>query len=338
MATGNLFVFPHLRGALKNMKKLNILLLLPVMALALMLTFVGCGSAGPNDKYLHANEVSIAVDASFQHLMEGEIEAFNNKYVEAEVTAKYTCEDSVIWMLMKDSVRLAVSTRMLTPEEKSYVKNTCKRPVDQRVLAYDAFALIVNKQNTDTVITVSEIRKIAMGEITRWEQLSHGSRKGELKMVFDQNGSSTVGFIRDSLCNGKTLAGPVFEAGSGAAVVDAVREDPNLIGVVSTDWLRPDGAGTLDTFRDLDVNVMLVSRGGSALEMSKICRPYQYYIATGEYPLIRTVYVICTSPLRNGVMKNLFFFLQGDAGQRIICNDSQLLPHSMVQVRAISAK
>lgn len=305
------------------------------LSLLTVLLLASCGNKKADNAWLHQNEVNVAIDASFENLMRGEIDAFSAKHIEAEVNPIYTSEDTVLWMLQKDSVRCAIATRKLTDDEIKYIRATKKLTVFQSIVAYDAFALIVNKENTDSVITTTELRKIALGEITKWDELKFARRHGELSLVFDQSGSSTVRWMRDSLCNGKELQGNIFIAGSHSEVIDAVRRNPNIIGVVSTDWLRHADEGALSDFHGLDVNVMLVSRGSSAYDMSHVCRPYQYYIATGEYPLVRSVYVIHTDPRPSSMLKNFYFFLKGDGGQRIICNDSQLLPHLGVQVRDV---
>ncbi len=307
--------------------------------LALAMLVVGCGEKKiVGNKWLSEDDVYVAVEASFENLMKGEVTAFQNKYVEAETHVLYTSEDSVINLLLDDSVRCAVATRMLTEKERAYLKDAHRLVARHQLIGYDAFALIVNKQNTDTVITTDEIRRIALGEITRWEQLAHGTKKGELKLLFDRSGSSTVRYMRDSLCNGKELKGNVYAQGTHLAVIDMVKSNPDVIGVVSTDWLRAQGESTLSSFRDLDVNVMLVSRGSSAYEMSKICRPYQYYIANGDYPLVRNVYAITTDPRTRSKQAYFFHFLKGDGGQRIICNDSQLLPYLGVQIRDVNIR
>lgn len=297
------------------------------------LLMCSCGSKPANNKWMHENEVRVAIDAGFENVMLAEINAFTHKHIEAEMLPLFVREDSAIWMLMKDSVRCAIVTRKLKQDEVDYIRATHRLQTRHDLIAYDAFALIVNKANPDTVITTDEIRRIAMGEITRWEQLGNGTKKGELQMVFDQSGSSTARFMRDSLCNGKPLSGNVAQAGSNLDVVEAVRNNPDIIGVVSTDWLRDENQEAMSDFHGLDVNVMLVSRGKTALEMSKICRPYQFYIANGDYPLVRTVYVISTDPRPASMLKNFYYFLKGDGGQRLICNDSQLLPSLAVQIR-----
>ena len=302
-----------------------------------LILLVGCGEKKVvGNKWLSENEVRVAIDAGFENVMQGEVTAYGNKYIDAEVSTIYTSEDSVLWLLQKDSIRCAVVTRMLNDEERDYIKATHKLVARHQLIAYDAFALIVNKQNTDTIITTDELRRIASGEITRWEQLGNGTKKGELSLLFDQSGSSTVRYMRDSLCNGKELKGNVYAQGSHLAVIEAVKNNPDVIGVVSTDWLRGKNEAAMSDFHGLDVNVMLVSRGKSAYDMSKICRPYQYYIATGDYPLVRRVYAITTDPRPSSKQTYFFYFLKSDSGQRIICNDSQLLPYLSVQVRDVN--
>ena len=65
-------------------------------------------------------------------------------------------------------------------------------------------------------------------------------------------------------------------------------------------------------------------------------RPYQYNIATAEYPLLRSVYVICTDPRSQSLERVFYFFLKGQKGQLIICNYSQMLPITPVQIKAVS--
>ena len=117
-----------------------------------------------------------------------------------------------------------------------------------------------------------------------------------------------------------------------------MKENPNIIGVVSTDWLRQEkGDSTvIKSFQDLDVHVMLVGKVGK--KANDWQRPYQYYIATGEYPLVRSVWAITTDPRTRSTLKSFYFFLKDNVGQRVICNSSQLLPRNQVQVREVNVQ
>lgn len=281
-----------------------------------------------------SDDVHIAVDETFRDIMEEEIETFGLLNPSSAMKPVYCSEDSAIRMLLRDSVRCAITTRKLSKDELDVLKNY-KLDAKQAMIATDAFALIVSKVNPDTLITVSEIRDIVSGRITRWEQLKHSGKKGELKLVFDNSGSSTVRYMRDSLLAGQQVAGNLYAQGSNQAVIDAVKDNPEIIGVVGANWLKGKSDSVLTSFENLDVKVLKVARKDGKNEIG--WRPYQYRILTGDYPLIRSVYVILTDPRVRSYTKSFFYFLKGQKGQTIICNSSQLLPYTPVQYKSVRA-
>ena len=281
-----------------------------------------------------SDDVHIAVDETFRDIMEEEVETFGLLNPASAMKPVYCSEDSAIRMLLRDSVRCAITTRKLSKDELDVLKNY-KLDAKQAMIATDAFALIVSKDNPDTLITVSEIRDIVSGRITRWEQLKHSGQKGELKLVFDNSGSSTVRYMRDSLLAGQQVAGNLYAQGSNQAVIDAVKDNPEIIGVVGANWLKGKSDSVLTSFENLDVKVLKVARKDGKNEIG--WRPYQYRILTGDYPLIRSVYVILTDPRVRSYTKSFFYFLKGQKGQTIICNSSQLLPYTPVQYKSVRA-
>lgn len=296
---------------------------------------LACGKkrAGTAADWLKADDVHVAIDETFRPLMEAELEVFAARHPEAALYPQYVSENEAIRLLVSDSLRCCVATRKLSEKELRMVEANRLRARHTRI-AYDAFALITHKANPDTAITLDEIRGIVSGKITRWEQLSRSTRKGELSLVFDNEGSSTVRYMTDSLNGGQPLKGNVFAQGSNEKVIELVKQDPDIIGVVGADWLKQKGDSALHSFRNLDFNVMLVSRFSGVQGM--YFRPYQYYIATGEYPLVRDVYAITTDPRTKSQVKNFYFFLSGQVGQLVICNNSQMLPVMPVQVKSVA--
>ena len=314
------------------MRKFTFLLLLAALLTA------ACGTnpkAAYND--LHEDDVHFAADESFQPILSELSDLYALRKPEATMMPVYCSEDSALRLLLNDSVRMAITTQPLNDKQKEYVA-AHHLAVTQSKIAYDAFALIVNKANTDTVINLEELRGIIQGRITDWKQLEVTHRSGKLSLVFDASGSSTVRYMKDSLNGGKELKGNIFAQGSNLKVIEAVKENPNVIGVVSTDWLRQQkgDSTTIQSFQGLDVNVMLVGKLGK--KAGDWQRPYQYYIATGEYPLVRSVWAINTDPRTRSTLKSFYFFLKDNVGQRVICNSSQLLPRNQVQVREVNVR
>lgn len=314
------------------MKKTHLLALASLLALAT--TSCSKQKGGSSNDWLSSDDVHIAVDETFRPIIEEELQLFGSRHPEAGLKPVFVSENEALRLLVSDSLRICIATRELSEKEKSIVESHTLRARQAR-FAYDAFALIVNKANKDSLITVDEIRGIVSGKITRWEQLAHSTRKGELNLVFDNEGSSTVRYITDSLHQGKPLTGNVFAQGSNQKVIETVKERTDVIGVVGADWLKAKGDSALSTFSNLDVNVLRVSRFTG--EGEEYVRPYQYHIATGRYPLVRSVYVITTDPRTRSMVKNFFHFLKGQPAQLIICNSSQMLPIMPVQVKSVSA-
>lgn len=289
------------------------------------------------NNWMDEYNVSVAIDETFQPIMGNLTDTFAMTYKESKMKPVYVSEDSALRMLVNDSIRCVIVTRKLNDNELAIVKGHTLGAT-QALIATDAIALIVNKENSDSLISIDEMKGIVNGKITRWEQLAHHSRTGELRLVFDNSGSSTVRYMRDSLCSGKNLRGNVYasEGKTNQSVIEMVKEDPSIIGVVGANWLMEGSDTALSDFSKLSFNVMRVR--GTDKATDEYVRPYQYFLATGEYPLHRSVYVIHTDPRSKSLVRNFFFFLKGQKGQTVICNNSQLLPMTPVFVKDVSIK
>lgn len=314
------------------MQRFRFFLLFIIVASSLSVVFSSCKRQSTPD-WLLEDDVNVAIDATFRPIMEEQLAQFALMHPEATLNSRYCSEDSALRLLLHDSVHSIVVTRKLNEREKESIRAR-KLTAREALIATDAFALILSKANNDTLITLDEVKRIVSGDITRWEQLENSHRTGELKLLFDHQGSSTVRFMRDSLCGGGELKGNVYAQGSNEAVIDFVKQNPDVIGVVGVDWLRGGSEQVLTSFRNLDVNVMLVRRNAESYHR----RPYQMYIATGEYPLRRSVYAITIDPRQRSQEKFLWHWLKEQKGQLIFCDHSQLLPSMPVQLKAVHIK
>ena len=306
------------------------------LMLCCILTLTACKSNKKgNSNWMQEDDVKMAIDETFQPIMDNIVQTYGMAYPEANMKPLYVSEDQAIRMLVNDSVRCIVVTRKLNDNERNIIRSH-RLDATQALIASDAIALVVNKENRDSLITLDEIKGIVTGKITRWEQLKHHSQSGELKLVFDNSGSSTVRYMKDSLCNGRDLQGNVYasEGKTNQSVLEMVKANRNIIGIVGANWLKQQTDSAMADFSKLPYNVMRVSR--TADEFAKYVRPYQYYIATADYPLLRSVYIIHTDPRSQSQLKNFYFYVKGQKGQTIICNNSQLLPASPVQVKDVS--
>jgi len=258
---------------------------------------------------------------------------FEGLFPLAGIVPRYTTEVDAINQLLKDSVRLAITTRTLTPEEMNSFHSRKFFPREIK-LATDGLALIVNRQNADSLISVRDIRRILTGQVQKWKELYPASGLGDIQLVFDNKNSSTVRFAVDSICKGAPLSDKDVKAlKTNQQVIDYVAHTPDAIGVIGVNWLGNRSDTTNLSFRD-EIRVMSVSADDVAT-VENSYKPYQAYLYYGNYPLARPIYVLLNDP-RNALPWGFASFLTSDRGQRIILK-SGLVPATQ-PVRIVDVK
>lgn len=287
---------------------------------------------GLTDTYT-SGVIEIAADESFQPIVQEEIDVFEGLFPLAGIVPRYTTEVEAVNLFLKDSVRLAVTTRPLTEEETNSFHSRKFFPRAIK-LATDGLALIVNRRNPDSLISVRDFRRILTGEVRSWHELYPASGLGDICLVFDNKNSGTVRFAVDSICRGILLSAKNVKAlRTNRQVIDYVSRTPGAIGVVGVNWLGNTGDTTRLSFRD-EVRVMAVSAEDVATTANSY-KPYQAYLFYGDYPLARSVYILLNDP-RNALPWGFASFLTSGRGQRIILK-SGLVPATQ-PVRVVDIK
>jgi len=286
---------------------------------------------GQTDTYT-SGVISIAVDESFQPIIQEELDVFEAMFPLAGIVPHYTNEVDAINKLLKDSVRLAIATRPLSSNETKYL-NSKKFYPEAIKLATDGIALIINNQNPDSLISVDDLKKILTGEVKNWKEIYPSSSLGKLQLVFDNPNSSTVRFAIDSICKGKPLSAKLNAQKTNKEVINFVSKTPNAIGIIGVNWLANRKDTTNLSFKE-GIRVMAVSSENIATSENSY-KPYQAYLFYGYYPLSRNIYIILNDP-RGALPSGLTSFLTSDRGQRIILK-SGLVPATQ-PVRIVNIK
>lgn len=287
---------------------------------------------GLTDTYT-SGVIEIAADESFRPIVQEEIDVFEGLFPLAGIVPRYTTEVEAVNLFLKDSVRLAVTTRPLTKEEMNSFHSRKFFPREIK-LATDGLALIVNRHNPDSLISVRDLRSILTGKVQTWKELYPASQLGRIRLVFDNKNSGTVRFAVDSICQGHALSAKDVKAlRTNPQVIDYVARTPGAIGVVGVNWLGNTGDTTRLSFRD-EVRVMAVSAAAVATPANSY-KPYQAYLFYGNYPLARSVYILLNDP-RNALPWSFASFLATGRGQRIILK-SGLVPATQ-PVRVVDVK
>ena len=286
---------------------------------------------GRTDTY-SSGTMTFVSDESFSPIIEEAREVFEHTYPQATIKPIYTNELDGINMLMERKVWLTVASKRL---RESQIKNLKDRKYVARCIpiAYDGLALIVNNENPDTCISIKDIKRVLTGEVTKWSEVYPSSKLGDFDVVFDNAKSSTVHFCMDSILGGKPINSPKVEAvKKSAEVINYVSAHKNAIGIIGSNWLNDARDSTNVTFKK-NIRVVSVSRLDEATPMNS-WKPYQYYIYNGNYPLVRTIYAICTDP-RQGLPWGFCNFLQSPIGQKIFFKAGLLPARGNMAVREV---
>ena len=305
-----------------------------IVAAALALVVASCSDKSPDGRTdtVNSGTVSFAADASFSPLIQEEIEIFESQHPNAKLKPIWTNESDGLNKLLKDSIWLMITARDFKKSEYDNLYKRQFRP-SSVMIAYDALALIVNNANRDTLISVPDFKRILNGEVTQWSQLYKDANQGEITVVFDNKKSSTVHFVEDSVLGGKPIKSPnVSAVNTSAEVINYVEKNPGAIGIIGNNWLNDKRDTTNLTFNK-NIRVMRVSKVSPAT-LQNSYGPYQAYIYTDDYPLVRTIYALLNDP-HDGLPTGFAHFLQSPIGQRIVLKTGLLPAYGDITFRDV---
>lgn len=265
--------------------------------------YYGCNSSDAPTDTPTTGKLAICVDETYKPLIDSEIDTFNSIYKYAEVTVSYKAESEVFNDLMNDSVRLIVVPRKLNKEE---LKQFEKWQIVPRItkIAYDAVALIGSKDLQDSSYTIAELKTLLVTE-------GKNSGPNKIKVVFDNNNSSTISFLKEKT-GATNFSSNCYALNSSNAVLDYVSKEKNSIGIIGVNWISDKDDTTNFSFLK-SAKVLEISQGLN----SESLKPYQAYIAQKTYPLYREVYII-SKEAYTGLGAGFTAFVASERGQRIV--------------------
>ncbi|MHB1393984.1 MAG: phosphate ABC transporter substrate-binding protein [Clostridia bacterium] len=288
-----------------NIKKTLAFLCVAVLLIGVL---TGCGrpadtnEPGANQPAGEGANGSITVNGStsVQPLAEELAKAFKAKNPNATIDIQGGGSGVGVKSAMDGVVDIGMASRELKTEEKS---------LKEFKLAVDGIAVIVNPANEVSDITMEQIKKIYMGEITDWKEV--GGKAGKITVVTREEGSGTRGafieMVKLEVTEGdkkvdKTIASAITQ-GSTGAVITTVSGDPNAIGFAS-----------FGSAKD-KTEIKLISVDGKA------CSEENIY--AGEYKIARP-FLMLTKEDPQGLAKAFLDFVLSPEGQEVVASHSYL--------------
>ena len=274
------------------------------------------------EETMTAGTATFLVDNTIQPIVEDVIAVYQNMYDRATIKQVNRSEGEIIRALLADSARVAILSRQLTPEEESYFK---KKKITPKVnqFAFDAIALITNRQAKDTVVKLEEVIKILKGETSAVIP----------KLVFDNPNSSTVKYLLNLAGVFKLPSQNVYALKNNEDVIKYVHDNNGAVGVIGLNWLMqppPALTKTVENIRVLGVNKVKADNTGNGYY-----KPNQSNIGAGLYPLTRKLYVLNYQG-KQGLGMGFANYITAPDGQRIILKSGLLpvnIPNRELEVR-----
>ncbi|WAC11282.1 substrate-binding domain-containing protein [Dyadobacter pollutisoli] len=276
---------------------------------------MGCKSSNGELDNPRQGSITIASDESFKPLVNALTNAYEGIYPNTHFQIDYKPEQEAIRQLLQDSARIIFATRQLNQKEQDIIKQQKGTQKFQHI-ATDGLALVVSKSNTDSLITMPEIKGILEGKITDWSQLKGGNQKGLITLVFDNANASNLNFILKKFEIKDIQRLRIISSGSNEKVIDDVRANPLHLGFIGVNWIS-DGHSLASEELSKGIFVMGVAKNANPDSLSEYIQPFQGGLEFKRYPLFRDLYIISREGY-SGLGGGLMTYIARDVGGLII--------------------
>jgi len=200
--------------------------------------------------------------------------------------------------LIDGTTMICQASRSMKDAEKESLKAKQNLEAVETPVALDALAVYVHKDNAVQSLTMEQVGKIFLGEITDWKDV--GGTPGKIVLYGRENSSGTYAYFKEHVLGDKDFP-PKYQALPGTgAVVDAVAKDKAGIGY--------GGIGYATAIKTIGITK---DTGGMPIE------PSMANVLSGAYPISRQLFWYTAGPLE-GAAKDFQEWVLGPEGQKVV--------------------
>jgi len=200
--------------------------------------------------------------------------------------------------LIGGTTQICQASRAMKDAEKESLKSKRNLDAVETPVALDALAIYVNKENPIKTLTMEQIGKIYLGEITNWKDV--GGTPGNIVLYGRENSSGTYVYFKEHVLADKDFPSKYQALPGTGAVVDAVAKDKGGIGYGGIGYAT-------------DIKTIGISKDpkGAAIE------PSMANVLSGTYPISRQLYWYTAGPAE-GAVKALQDWVLSPEGQKVV--------------------
>lgn len=139
--------------------------------------------------------------------------------------------------LLEGTTEIAMSSRKMKFDEKVKCQEAGKA-ITEKVIAFDALAVIVNPSNPVSKLTRAQLEGIFTGKITNWKQVGGA----DLKIIpySRETSSGTYEFFKEHILLNKNYVKSILSMPATGAIVQSVSQTKGAIGYVGLAYLERD--------------------------------------------------------------------------------------------------
>lgn len=200
--------------------------------------------------------------------------------------------------LINGTTDICNSSRPMKMSEREKLKQRYSTLGVEIKAAKDGLAVYVNDTNPIQDLSLDQLKKIYMGEMTNWKEL--GGADARIILYSRENNSGTYVYFKDNVLEGQDFSASAQNMPGTAAVVNAIAKDKNGIGYGGAAYAK--GIRMLKIRKDA---------GSAAFE------PNAENVKSGDYPISRYLFMYVKSR-PTGFMKEYVDWILSQEGQEIV--------------------
>ncbi len=227
-------------------------------------------------------------------------EKYHELHPEVEISVTGGGSGTGIAALINGTVDIANASRQITAGEIEQAKANGGDPMEF-VVARDAIAIVVNKDNPVNQLTIKQLSDIYSGKINNWSEVG-GDNMVIVRLSRETNSGTHVFFLENVIRMGNKNDKTLFSADtlllpSSEGITAETRDNPHAIGYDGLGYVTP------------EVKVLAIARDISG----PFVLPSADSVNAGQYPIARDLYMYTNKPPTGAIAAYLKWLTTSEA-------------------------
>lgn len=203
--------------------------------------------------------------------------------------------------LINGTTDICLSSRPMKDSEKLKLRGRYGTTGIEVRTAKDGLTVFTHNSNAVKELSFEQIRNVYQGKIKNWKDV--GGKDAPIILYGRENSSGTYAFFKEHVLKNADYSNSMQALPGSAAVVNAVRKDPNSIGF--------GGAGYAEGVKEIAI------RSGNS---GTAYLPTKENVASGVYPITRYLFLYLRAK-PSGATQEFIKWILGGEGQAIVTKE-----------------